>query len=153
MEKELQDKLVAAYLVGIKVYENDFQNIKPMNSPDEIGGFVSWNTFKYNKYPRKDNYENWFKGGVTTNPITWDDKKEVKKELHKGLLYRNLEIFNNNIDIKLIDGIVWASLPNVPGKLLLKPVRSYHFADINLFWVDIQKNAKLRVEQWFKKNK
>ena len=151
--KELQDKLIAAYLVGIKVYENDFQDIKPMNSPDEIGGFVSWNTFKYNKYPRKDNYENWFKGGVTTNPITWDDKKEVKKELHKGLLYRNLEIFNNNIDIKLIDGIVWASLPNVPGKLLLKPVRSYHFADINLFWVDIQKNAKLRVEQWFKKNK
>ena len=68
-------------------------------------------------------------------------------------LYRNLKIFNNNIDIKLIDGIVWASLPNVPGKLLLKPVRSYHFADINLFWVDIQKNAKLRVQEWFKKNK
>ena len=49
--KELQKKLIAAYLVGIKVYENDFQDIKPMNSPDEIGGFVSWNTFKYNKYP------------------------------------------------------------------------------------------------------
>ena len=54
--------------------------------------------------------------------------------------------------IKLIDGIVWASLPNVPGKLFLKPVRSYHFADINLFWLDISENAKLRVEQWFLKN-
>ena len=150
--KELQKKLIAAYLVGIKVFEDEFINIKPMNSPDETGGFVTWNTFKFNKYPRKDNYENWFKGGVTTNPITWDDSKETKKDLHKGLLYRDLKIFSQNIDIKLIDGIVWSSIPNVPGKILLQTVRSYHFADINLFWVDIRENAKLRVDQWFKKN-
>jgi len=150
--KELQKKLIAAYLVGIKVFEDEFKNIKPMNSPDETGGFVTWNTFKFNKYPRKDNYENWFKGGVTTNPITWDDSKETKKDLHKGLLYRDLKIFSQNIDIKLIDGIVWSTVPNVPGKILLQTVRSYHFADINLFWVDIRENAKLRVDQWFKKN-
>ncbi|MBT7740132.1 MAG: DUF3089 domain-containing protein, partial [Cryomorphaceae bacterium] len=150
--KELQKKLIAAYLVGIKVFEDEFKNIKPMNSPDETGGFVTWNTFKFNKYPRKDNYENWFKGGVTTNPITWDDSKETKKDLHKGLLYRDLKIFSQNINIKLIDGIVWSSIPNVPGKILLQTVRSYHFADINLFWVDIRENAKLRVDQWFKKN-
>ena len=150
--KELQKKLIAAYLVGIKVFEDEFKNIKPMNSPDETGGFVTWNTFKFNKYPRKDNYENWFKGGVTTNPITWDDSKETKKDLHKGLLYRDLKIFSQNIDIKLIDGIVWSTVPNVPGKILLQTVRSYHFADINLFWVDIRENAKLRVDQWFMKN-
>ena len=150
--KELQKKLIAAYLVGIKVFEDEFKNIKPMNSANETGGFVTWNTFKYNKYPRKDNYENWFKGGVTTNPITWDDSKETKKDLHKGLLYRDLKIFSQNIDIKLIDGIVWSTVPNVPGKILLQTIRSYHFADINLFWVDIRENAKLRVDQWFKKN-
>ena len=50
--KELQKKLIAAYLVGIKVTEDEFDNIKPMNSPDEIGGFVSWNTFKFNKFRR-----------------------------------------------------------------------------------------------------
>ena len=150
--KELQKKLIAAYLVGIKVFKDEFKNIKPMNSANETGGFVTWNTFKFNKYPRKDNYENWFKGGVTTNPITWDDSKETKKDLHKGLLYRDLKIFSKNIDIKLIDGIVWSTVPNVPGKILLQTVRSYHFADINLFWVDIRENAKLRVDQWFKKN-
>jgi hypothetical protein len=150
--KELQKKLIAAYLVGIKVFEDEFKNIKPMNSANETGGFVTWNTFKFNKYPRKDNYENWFKGGVTTNPITWDDSKETKKDLHKGLLYRDLKIFSQNIDIKLIDGIVWSTVPNVPGKILLQTVRSYHFADINLFWVDIRENAKLRVDQWFMKN-
>ena len=91
--KELQKKLIAAYLVGIKVFKDEFKNIKPMNSANETGGFVTWNTFKFNKYPRKDNYENWFKGGVTTNTITWDDSKETKKDLHKGLLYRDLKIF------------------------------------------------------------
>ena len=150
--KELQKKLIAAYLVGIKVTEDEFDNIKPMNSPDEIGGFVSWNTFKFNKYPKEDNYERWFKGGVTSNPITWDDSKETKKESHKGVLYRDLTIFPKNINIKLVDGIVWSSLPNIPGKFFLRPVRSYHFADINLFWVDISENAKLRVQKWFQEN-
>ena len=150
--KELQKKLIAAYLVGIKVTEDEFINIKPMNSPDETGGFVSWNTFKLNKYPRSDNYENWFKGGVTTNPITWDDSRQAKKESHKGVLSRDLKILPKNIDIKLIDGIVWSSLPDVRGKFFLRPIRSYHFADINLFWVDISENAKLRVQNWFQKN-
>ena len=64
-----------------------------MNSPNEIGGFVSWNSYKFNKYPKKDSYEDWFRGGVTSNPITWDDSKEAGKESHKGLLYRNMKIF------------------------------------------------------------
>ena len=148
--KELQNKLIAAYLIGIKVAKDEFANLKPMNSPDEIGGFVSWNTYKYNKYPR--NYENWFKGGITTNPITWDNTKETKKDSHKGILFRDLKVFPKNIDIKLIDGIVWSSVPNVPGKFFLKMIKSYHFADINLFWVDIKDNAKLRVDKWFLKN-
>ena len=38
---------------------------------DEIGGFVAWNTYKINKYPRKNTYEEYFRGGVTSNPITW----------------------------------------------------------------------------------
>ena len=41
---------------------------------------------------------------------------------------------------------------NVPGRLLLRTIRDYHFADINLFWMDISKNAKQRVDQWFLKN-
>jgi len=148
--KELQDKLIAAYLIGIKVTEDDFLNLKPMISADEVGGFVSWNSYKFNKFPR--NYENWYKGGVTTNPITWDNSKKTNKKSHKGILYRDLNIFPNNINIKLIDGIVWSSVPDVPGNFFLKMIRSYHFADINLFWVDIKENAKLRVNQWFKKN-
>jgi hypothetical protein len=87
------------------------------------------------------------------NPITWDNYKENEvKNLTKECCIVILKIFPNNIDIKLIDGIVWSSVPDVPGNFFLKMIRSYHFADINLFWVDIKENAKLRVNQWFKKN-
>ena len=123
-----------------------------MYSPTETGGFVAWNSYKMNKYPRKNSYEDWFRGGVTSNPILWDKSTETTKKFHKGLMYSDLKIYKNNIDIKLIDGIVWSTVPNVPGRLLLRTIRDYHFADINLFWMDISKNAKQRVDQWFLKN-
>tara|TARA_B100000886_G_scaffold224317_1_gene156122 strand:- start:3580 stop:4605 length:1026 start_codon:yes stop_codon:yes gene_type:complete len=150
--KKIQKKLIAAYLVGWKVDPDEFDNLKPMSSPDEIGGFVAWNTYKFNKYPRKNTYEEYFRGGVTSNPITWDKSTETDKSLHEGLLYRNLKIFPKSLSIKVVDGMVWSTVPNLPGKLLFSTIKDYHFADINLFWVDIQKNAKLRVKQWFLKN-
>lgn len=151
--KPLQEKFISAYLIGIKVNEEDFKNIKLLRSPTDIGGFVSWNTYKYNKLPRKDNYEKWFKGGVATNPITWDDQKYADKNQHKGLLYKDLTIYPENVKIKVGDGIVWSTLPDIPGKFFLSFIRSYHFADINLFWKDISVNAKQRVNKWFEKNR
>ncbi len=150
--KKIQKKLIAAYLVGWKVDPDEFDNLKPMSSPDEIGGFVAWNTYKINKYPRKNTYEEYFRGGVTSNPITWDKSTVTDKSLHKGLLYRDLKVFPKSLSIKVIDGMVWSTVPNLPGKLFFSAIKDYHFADINLFWVDIQKNAKLRVKQWFLKN-
>ncbi|GIS00934.1 MAG: hypothetical protein CM15mP102_17540 [Flavobacteriales bacterium] len=149
--KKIQKKLIAAYLVGWKVDPDEFDNLKPMSSPNEIGGFVAWNTYKINKYPRKNTYEEYFRGGVTSNPITWDKSTETDKSLHKGLLYSNLKIFPRSLSIKVIDGMIWSTVPNLPGKLFFSTIKDYHFADINLFWVDIQKNAKLRVKEWFKK--
>ena len=32
-------------------------------------------------------------------------------------------------------------------------VKNYHFADINLFWKDIEQNAVNRVKSWHQKNK
>ena len=69
-EKPLKEKLVAAYLIGIRILPNEFKSIKPMINPDDVGGFVSWNTYKMNNLPK----EKWFKGGVTTNPISWNTK-------------------------------------------------------------------------------
>ena len=50
----------------------------------------------------------------------YDKSKETTKKFHKGLMYSDLKIYKNNIDIKLIDGIVWSTVPNVPGRLFIK---------------------------------
>ena len=50
--KPLRNKLVAAYLIGTRVLEDEFNSLKPLNAPDQIGGYVSWNSYKKGKYPK-----------------------------------------------------------------------------------------------------
>ena len=170
-EKPLQKQLVAAYLIGTRIQKNEFKSLKPMTAPDEIGGFVSWMTYKYNTYPKKANYEKWFKNSIATNPITWDEQLESNLSEHKGMLYapaslykylglslfssgeNELKVYPGKTKVKVIDGLIWATPPDIPGKLFLSMVKDYHFADINLFWKDISENSKIRVSKWLKMNK
>lgn len=147
--KPLQNQLVAAYLVGIAIKADYFQNIPFMTSPDETGGFVTWNTYKRNHVP--DDYEQWYKGSLTTNPITWDDQKSATYEQHKGLAYYDGMLYPNSVSIEMIDGMVWAITPKVPKRFWLSFVRDYHFADITIFWKDIRDNTRQRIETFLTK--
>ena len=147
--KPLQKQLVAAYLVGARIQKDEFENIKPMEQPESIGGFVSWNTYKKNRLPKK--YETWFQGGVTSNPIRWDNSNISLEHEHKGILNRDLKIYPQSISVKKTDGILWATVPKIPSRFFLSFIKNYHFADINLFWKDISVNAELRAQGWLAK--
>lgn len=147
--KPLQKQLVAAYLIGIGTKKDEFKTIHEMSTPNETGGFVSWNTYKKNKFPKK--YENWFKGKVSTNPITWDDTKLTKRAAHKGFLFSNDKIYDKALKLEVIDGMVWTTLPRFPLRIFLMFKKNYHVGDVNLFWKDIQENAELRAESWLEK--
>jgi len=149
--KDLQKLLVAAYLPGVRVKPDELGSVKAMNRPNAIGGFVSWNTFKKKNYPKT--YEKWYKGGVTTNPITWDGRIETQLEEHLGTLNSDGKIYDSAIAVKVIDGLLWSTVPRIPKRFLLSFIKSYHFADVNLFWKDIEENAQLRSDQWLKLNK
>ena len=127
-----------------------FKEIEPLQLPEATGGFVTWNTYKKNKLPKR--YQEWYKGGVVTNPISWNSEKITHKSQHLGLLYSDKKIYPQSLSVELIDGMVWSTIPKVPKRFLLSFVKNYHFADINLFWADIQKNALIRTEAWFQKN-
>ena len=145
-DKDLQKFLVAAYLPGVSVKADDFKAIKPMTKPDQVGGFVSWNTYKRKKYPKT--YEKWYKGGVTTNPITWNEEIKTSRKDHLGTLNSDGVIYKNAIDIEVVDGLLWSSVPKIPKRFWLSFIKSYHFADVNLFWKDIELNALLRAKKW-----
>ncbi|NRA91753.1 MAG: DUF3089 domain-containing protein, partial [Psychroserpens sp.] len=144
--KPLQNRLVAAYLVGIGVKPDRFNTIKPMTSPNATGGFVSWNTYKKAHYPRRE--PNWYDGCVATNPITWDDTETTTLDQHKGFLYSNGKLYPNALKVTITDGLVWSTNPKFPMRFFMSPLKNYHVGDINLFWQDIRENAVLRVNTY-----
>ncbi|CAA0261801.1 conserved hypothetical protein [Tenacibaculum maritimum] len=149
-KKPLQKQLIAAYLVGMGIQPNEYETILPMKTPSETGGFVSWNTYKKGYYPKSNN--NWYKGSVTTNPITWDHSKTTKLSQHKGFLYTNDKIYAESLKIEVTDGLIWSTTPKFPLRLFMSFLKNYHTGDINLFWQDIRENAMLRTKAYLEKN-
>jgi len=146
--KELQKKLVAAYIPGMRIQPDQFNSIQPMTKPDQIGGFVSWNTFKKGHYPKLD--KNWYDGGVTSNPVTWDNSKFTTLDQHKGFLYTNNKIYEKALKVEITDGLVWSSNPKFSMRLFMSLIKNYHSGDINLFWQDIRENSLLRLKTYLK---
>ena len=147
--KPLQKKLIAAYIPGMGIKPNEFKTIKPMKSPSETGGFISWNTRKKNSYPKKKDA---YKGAVTTNPITWNESKTTKLEQHKGFLYSNGKMYRKVLKIQITDGLVWSTNPKFPMRFFMSFMKNYHVGDINLFWQDIKENVELRTKTWLANN-
>ncbi len=145
-DKPLQKQLIAAYIPGIGIKKNEFKTIKFMTKPNEIGGFISWNTYKRNSLPKS--YNKWYKGKATSNPITWNSAKHTQRDDHKGFLYSNGKLYKKALKIEVIDGMIWTTLPKFPHRLFAMFKKSYHVGDINLYWKDIQQNSELRVKSW-----
>lgn len=148
--KPLQKNLIAAYVIGTVAKPGLFTTIQPMTKPNETGGFVGWNTFKKGHYPKRG--KDYFKGSVTTNPITWDTKKTTAFKDHKGFLFTNKKLYKNALKIEVTDGLIWCTNPKFPFRFFMSFKKNYHVGDINLFWKDIQENAVLRANTWLKNN-
>lgn len=143
--KPLQNQLVAAYLPGNIIEKTQFKTIKLMESPNEIGGFVTWNTLKKNTNKK---FVKLGAGKAVINPVTWEKTEMAKRELHKGILYTDGKIYQKNFDTYLDDGFIWITLPNVPKRYVSLFMKHYHDADINLFWEDIRQNSLRRVQNF-----
>ncbi len=146
--KPLNKLLIAAYLPGMSLKKDTFESIPFMTQPDQTGGFVTWNTFRKNYFPK--NYLLWFKGKAVSNPVTWDNQTTSKRKEHKGFLFVNSKIYKQALQVYVKDGILWTSLPHFPYRIFALGKKRYHAGDINLFWEDIRENAVLRVKTYFK---
>ena len=148
--KDLQNQLVAAYLPGIGLKKNEFGTIPLMTSPNQIGGFVSWNTFKRNI--NKEKFEMWYKGKAVVNPVTWNSDKVADRKKHKGFLFSNNKIYSQSFSTHVIDGAIWISTPHFPYRSMAWTMDDYHIGDINLFWEDVKLNSKQRLTEYLINN-
>ncbi|GJM35152.1 MAG: hypothetical protein DHS20C18_41530 [Saprospiraceae bacterium] len=145
----LQEKLVAAYLIGIPVNKEYFSNIEPCESPDQIGCFCAWRSFKKGYFP-----ENKFTVGdsiLVTNPLSWTTTDNyVSKSENEGGILRDFEtIFPNLADAQVHKGLLWVTKPKFPWSFLLTR-RNYHVADLNLYYINVRNNAMLRAANFLK---
>ena len=152
--KELQNKLIAAYLPGTKITSEDFFDLKLMKDPYETGGYVTWNTFKilknYQKFDLTVPLE-WLEGSQVSNPVLWDESKTSDYSSHKGLLFVNGKVYKKSVKIEYTDHAIFLKIPrvNIFKTILFSFLKDYHKGDINLFWEDIRINAIDRVESYF----
>lgn len=149
LNPSLNQKLVAAYLAGWPVRFDFFKNLKPCQSPDEVGCYCSWRTFE-RKWGQRQPLE---KGIVCTNPISWttESGKHAAKTENRGAVVTSFDkIFENLCDAEVCGGILLCSKPKFPGSFLIR-TKNYHPGDFNLYYFNVRENVAARAKAFFRK--
>ena len=150
-DTELRARLVAAYIVGIPVLKNEFDNIPVCESPGQIGCFCTWRTFKEGHYPKNRALGDSI---AVVNPLSWNTSGEkVDKSRNKGSVLAKFEkgTVANVVGAQINNGILWVEKPKFPGSFLLT-TKNYHIADFNFFYLSVRENSIYRVEQFNQKH-
>ncbi len=145
--KELSEKLVAAYVVGMPVKASQYEELLPCENADETSCYNCWATYGWGA-KTKDYHE----GTVTTNPINWKRTDEyASREESKGMVIRPFaKIKKKLMDAQVKNGIIWVHKPDIPGKIFLIG-KNFHIGDFNLFYMDVRYNVKNRIDHYLKK--
>ena len=140
---KIREKMIVAYLVGMDVRVDEFENIPRCDFPEEVGCFTSWRTIREDvmppdHYPKGDEY-------AVCNPLTWDiDQSYGDRDLHIGaVLKRFKKIHYHAINAEAKEGILYVCKPKVPFGFLSR-IKNFHIADYNLFYYNVQSNARKR---------
>ncbi|AYA38522.1 DUF3089 domain-containing protein [Hymenobacter oligotrophus] len=149
-DPELRKRLVAAYLVGLKVQPSSYRVIRPCQDSLQTGCYVSWNAAEWGiEYPP-------YAGATAVNPLTWTtDTARTPSSLNRGSVPYTFDRIDANIaDAKVHDGILWVHPPKpqgyvrfyLPGRAELR--HSFHIVDYGLYYLSVRRNAVARVQAW-----
>ena len=148
--KNLQNRLVCAYVIGMPIPENYFTKIPACKDSLSTGCFVGWRTYKRNyidtSYISKEKFKS-----IVTNPLTWTTTSDyAAASLNTGGVLKNFnKITKGVIDAQVHNNILWTCKPKFFGNILLKN-KNYHIGDINLFYTNIRENVNTRIKIFWK---
>ncbi len=148
--KTLQNKLVCAYLIGMPVPDNYFEKIPACKDSLSTGCYISWRTFK-NGYTEPVYIANEKFKCTVTNPLTWNSSENIasRKLNEGGILKKYNKIVPGVVNAQVHKNVLWASKPKFFGNVFLTK-KNYHIGDINLFYNNIRKNVKRRIDLFWK---
>jgi hypothetical protein len=146
--KPLQNKLVAAYLVGMPLPQQYFSNIPECKNELATGCVTSWRTFKKgfqgSEFVQKETFE-----AIVTNPLTWTTTEAfASAKENKGAVLKKFNKIKKEVtDAQVHNNMLWSSKPKFFGSFLIRS-ENYHIGDINLFYVNIRENVQKRIGQF-----
>jgi hypothetical protein len=144
----LQTQLVCAYLVGWRIPYNTLKSIPLSVTPDAIGGFVGWRSYREGEIPKLVMRENG--DSQCVNPLTWTDCTDVFFKETGNSVVVNGETVNAGDIYTSVDAsakILWVSFSGTDlGNI--GDLKNLHTFDYNLFWMEVRKNVKYRIEVW-----
>jgi hypothetical protein len=149
--KPLQQRLVAAYLIGMPVKKNEFNSCKPCAIASEANCFVSWRTYLHGEEGAAYLKLETPSSIVVTNPISWaidslpataSKQIAVIKSFTRPIAYDATVVKYNNI--------LWITKPKFKGSIFLRKakIKNLHKGDINLFYESIRKNLVERIDNF-----
>lgn len=142
-DKELLNKMILAYLIGMPIQKSKDNVINPCKNPHELYCMLSWRTFKEHYFTKYEYGENI----ISTNPISWTlNNSKSSKIAHKGILIPNKLKMPHKLEAYNHEGMLWLVEPN---NLFFKIFKrnNYHPADYNLFWLNIRENLQYRLKE------
>lgn len=145
--KPLQAKLVAAYLVGMPIPKDYFNNIPVCETEFDTSCFCSWRTFKEGALPKKHKEGNNF---AVTNPLSWSTNTSLAPKVsNEGSVLYNFDkgLVKNLVGAKVNDGVLWVNKPKFRGSFFMW-FKNYHIADYNFFYLSVRNNAIQRTSRF-----
>lgn len=146
-DEELKKQLVAAYIVGMPIDKDTFNEISPCKKEDDLGCWLTWNTYRRDYYP--PDHEFWYSNALNMNPLSWSTGDEyVSWGANRGGILKNYKKIRPGLsDAQNADGMLWINKPKFFGNFLLGWKR-YHIVDYNLFYMNIRENVEVRVQSY-----
>lgn len=148
----LQKQLVEAYIIGFPTHENQFQYLKVSQTPDDVGGYVSYCTFGQDS--KIADVVSDYNNAVSVNPLSWTtDKEFVSGKENKGSLSgKNGGIIHTVFGAKNGNGILEIQKPQ-EGGFVPMVMKNYHIYDYSLFYMNIRENVAGRIKKYLEYNK
>lgn len=145
--KPLQDRLIAAYIIGMRI-PDDFSSLKMCSDSTQTGCMVGWRTYRNQYVPGFVKKE---KGrSMVTNPLTWTTTSEyAPASLNMGVMLKDpSKLYPGGADARINGRILSVKNINFPGSFLVQR-KNLHIGDINLFWMNIRQNTLTRTKAYF----
>lgn len=172
----LQDRLVAAYLIGnasatpLDKFSRDFATLRPAQRADDTGVVVGWNSYgaKGKRYPFYVNNDltkidgqftrNKGRDLAAINPLNWKTDStfaDPSRNLGGTRFVRNPKRFEKTLpalcDAQLQAGVLRIGQVKAGGFKIPFSADS-HIVDYNLFYGNIRHNVAVRVAAWLQQH-